>query len=60
MKMLLLVEWLGWDERPARAAQSATRKGRGNSAATTTTTATTRGAAQINCAALGEQKLKAG
>ncbi|RAU98841.1 hypothetical protein DQP56_11655 [Mycolicibacter senuensis] len=51
-------EWLGGDmPRIHRAAPRATRE-RGYSA--TTTTAAARGAAQIDCATLGEHKLKAG
>jgi hypothetical protein len=52
--MLLLLMWI-----TTRAVRKARReRGRGYSAATTTTA--TREAAQINCAALGEQKLDAG
>ncbi|KAA1432661.1 hypothetical protein F0402_02870 [Mycolicibacter arupensis] len=56
--MLLVVVANGWGRHATafRAAPSASRKR--DSAATTTTAA--RGAAQVNCAALGEHKLKAG
>jgi hypothetical protein len=58
MFVLLLHQRLGMASRKA-ASRAARKKRRGYSAATTTT-ATTRDAAQINCAALGEHRLKAG
>jgi hypothetical protein len=50
---------MGWYEHATKGSSECGAKRRGYSAATATT-ATTRDAAQIDCAALGEQKLEAG
>ncbi len=60
MNVLLLLS-MGWLEGSSRngCSERGAKRRRGYSAATTTT-ATTRDAAQIDCAALGEHRLKAG
>jgi len=51
---------MGWHEHATKGcSESGAKRRRGYSAATATTT-TTRDAAQIDCATLGEQKLQAG
>jgi hypothetical protein len=59
MNVLLLHKWAGHEQATWAAPRAARENGRGYSAATTTT-ATTRDAAQIDCAALREHRLKAG
>jgi hypothetical protein len=59
MVVLLLSGKAGCGRPDGAGAERGAKGGRGYSAAMTTT-ATTRDAAQIDCAALGEQKLKAG
>jgi hypothetical protein len=58
MNVLLLRQRLGMASR--KAAPRAARKKERSYSAATTTTATTRDAAQVDCAALGEHRLKAG
>jgi hypothetical protein len=57
MNVLLLRRW-AWASHKG-CSESGAKEGRSYSAAITTT-ATTRDAAQIDCAALGEHRLKAG
>jgi len=57
--MLLIVVKDGRGHATEGCSEGGAKKGRGYSAATTTT-ATTRDAAQIDCAALGEHRLEAG
>src|SRR5690349_15611945 len=57
--MLLLLGWTGLAGHGGACRAAHQDRGRGSSAATTTT-ATTRGAAQIDRAAFGEQQLKTG
>jgi hypothetical protein len=59
MNVLLLRRRAGHEQARMGCSESGARKERGYSAATTTT-ATTRDAAQIDCAALGEHRLEAG
>jgi hypothetical protein len=58
MNVLLLRRRAGHEQARMGCSESGARKERGYSAATTT--ATTRDAAQIDCAALCEHRLKAG
>jgi hypothetical protein len=52
--------WLEWEGGPHGATPECGAKVRRGYSAATTTTATTRNAAQIDCAALGEHRLEAG
>ncbi|TDH49864.1 hypothetical protein E2F47_19555 [Mycobacterium eburneum] len=57
-ELLLLQNGSEWRQAGMASSERGVEEGRGYSA--TTTTATTRGAAQIYCATLGEHKLEAG
>ncbi len=58
---VLLLHWMGWiASRPQDGRSERGAKNGAAASAATTTTARTRDAAQIDCAALGEHRLKAG